>query len=68
MWNKQNANLSNEITFFAYQIEEDEKNLMPSGEVLENQDLIYCWLYIHVGRMLLVGSLVPIKIYKPVPF
>lgn len=67
MWTK-NANLSNEVTFFAYQIEEDEKNFMPSGEVLENQDLIYWWLYIYVGRMLLVGSLVTIKIYKPVPF
>lgn len=34
-----NAGLSNEITFFAYQIEEDENNFMPSGDdILEKQD------------------------------
>lgn len=51
-----NAGLSNEITFFAYQIEEDENNFMPSGDdILEKQDLL---VSIYTGRMLLVESLV----------
>lgn len=51
-----NAGLNNEVTFFAYQIEEDENNFMPSGDdILEKQDLL---VSIYTGRMFLVESLV----------